>query len=76
MVAAAEALGLTRRIAERELDRMVEGLPRQLAALVQQVEDENAHYPPSVRAQLGGELRLLRTIQHLIAPEMSARVTA
>ena len=73
---AAEALGLTRRIAERELDRMVAGLPGALAALVQEVERENAHYPPSVHAQLGGELRLLRTIQHLVVPEMLDRVRA
>lgn len=76
VLAAAEALGLTRRIGERELDRMADGLPKALSALVQQVESENVHYLVSVRAQLGGELRLLRTVQHLIVPEMLSRIAA
>jgi serine/threonine-protein kinase HipA len=73
---AAEALGLSRRIGERELHRMTNELPQALAALLQEVEEDNAHYPESVRAQLGGELRLLRTIQHLVVPEMLKRVGA
>lgn len=76
VLAAADALGLTRRIGERELNRMAEGMPGLLAALVREVESENVHYPPSVRARLGGELRLLRTMQHLVVPEMLSRVSA
>lgn len=74
LLSAAEALGLTPRIGERELHRMTEALPHALAALVQVVEKENAHYPEPVRVQLGGELRLLRTLQHVVLPEMLARV--
>ncbi len=74
VLAAAEALGLSRRIGERELDRMIAGLPKALETLVQEVEAENIRLPNSVRAQLGGELRLLRTMQHLIVPEMLSRV--
>lgn len=73
---AAESLGLTRQIGQRELSRMTAGLPRALAELVQEIEDENAQYPKPVRARLGGELRLLRTIQHLIVPEMLERVAS
>ena len=76
LLVAAEALGLSRRIGERELHRMANGLPQALADLVREVEEENAHYPDPVRAQLGGELRLLRTVQHLVVPEMLARVNA
>lgn len=76
LLAAAAALGLTRRIGERELNRMTDGLPKALADLVQEVEDDNTHYPEPVRAQLGGELRLLRTVQHRVVPEMLARVAA
>ena len=45
-----------------------------LADLLQEAEEENAHDPESVRAQRGGELRLLRTIQHWVVPEMLKRV--
>lgn len=76
LLAAAEALGLSRRIGERELHRMTNGLPQALAALLQEVEKENAHYPEAVRAQLDGELRLLRTIQHLVVPAMLKCVEA
>lgn len=72
----AEALGLSRRIGERELQRMSHGLPQALAALLQEVEEENAHYPEPIRVQRGGELRLLRTIQHVVVPEMLKRVQA
>lgn len=74
VLAAADALGLTRRISERELNRMAEAMPEILASLVREIESENTHYPPSVRVQLGGELRLLRTMQHLVIPEMLSRV--
>ena len=75
VLAAADALGLTRRIGERELTRMTEAMPEILASLVREIESENTHYPPSVRVQLGGELRLLRTMQHLVIPEMLSRVS-
>lgn len=74
VLAAADALGLTRRIGERELNRMTEAMPEILASLVREIESENAHYPPWVRVQLGGELRLLRTMQHLAIPDMLSRV--
>lgn len=71
VLAAAESLGLSKRIGERELIRMVDALPH---ALVREIEEQNAQYPEPVRARLGGELRLLRTMQHLVVPEMVARV--
>jgi serine/threonine-protein kinase HipA len=74
MLAAAVALGLTKRIGERELNRIATAIPGALAALIQEVEVENVHYPELVRAQLGGELRLLRTVQYLVVPEMLERV--
>lgn len=74
MRAAAEALGLSPRMAERELTRMATAMPTALKELVEQVEQENTHLPEAVRAQLGGELRLLRTMQHLVVPEMLERI--
>jgi hypothetical protein len=35
---------------------------------------QNAEYPESVRPLLGGESRLVSTIQHLVVPEMLQRV--
>ena len=75
-MAAAAPLGLTRRIGEREQNQMTDGLPKALADLVQAAEGDNTHYPEAVRAQLGGELRLLRTVQHRVVPEMLVRVAA
>ena len=74
LLSAAQALGLTKRIGERELQRMSAALPQALAKLVQEIEEENTHYPDFIRNQLGGELRLLRTIQHLIVPDMLSRI--
>jgi len=74
VLAAAQALGLPVRMAERELDRLVHAITTAMASLVQEVETENVLQPDAVRAQLGGELRLLRTVQHVIVPEMVGRV--
>lgn len=55
-----EAQGLSPRIAERELTRMTTAIPAALAELVYQVEPENTH--------------LLRTMLHLVVPEMLERI--
>jgi serine/threonine-protein kinase HipA len=71
---AGEALGLPRRICERELDRITRALPSAFAELAAAIEARNTQYPDSVRPFLGGEIRLIRTIQHLVVPDMIARV--
>jgi serine/threonine-protein kinase HipA len=71
---AGEALGLTRRICERELDRLAFALPSTLDGLAKDIAIENAHYPESVRPFLAGEIRLIDTIRHLVVPEMLSRV--
>ena len=78
LLSAAQMLGLTKRIGERELQRMSSELPKALAELVHEVEEENARYAysDSIRNQLGGEIRLLRTIQYLIVPDMLSRIAA
>jgi serine/threonine-protein kinase HipA len=74
LLQAGEALGLPRRIGAREVDRLVTALPSALDALVRGIAAENEHAPPDVRPFLAGEMRVLRTIQHLVLPEMLARV--
>jgi len=71
---AGEALGLTRRICERELDRLAHALPGALEELTTAIATENDHYPEPVRVFLAGEARLIRTLQYLIVPEMLRRV--
>jgi hypothetical protein len=71
---AGEALGLVRRICERELDRLVLALPSALDRLARGTAIENAQYPESVGPFLAGEIRLIDTIRHLVVPEMVKRV--
>jgi serine/threonine-protein kinase HipA len=71
---AGEVLGLPRRVGERELDRMASALPVALDKLVQAIQSENAALPRPARRFLAGEIRLIRTIQHVVAPEMLGRV--
>jgi serine/threonine-protein kinase HipA len=71
---AGEALGVTRRICEREIDRLAHALPIALEELATAIATENARYPESVRVFLAGEVRLIRTLQHIIVPEMLKRV--
>jgi hypothetical protein len=67
---------LTKAIGERELNRMSETMPKALARLSAQVQAENQTLPESARVYLGGEIRLLNTIQHLVVPEMLKRLGA
>jgi serine/threonine-protein kinase HipA len=76
ILSAGEVLGLPRRLGERELDRFTRNLPDALSSLVRRIEGENADYPAPVRAFLGGERRLISTVQHLIVPDMLQRVSA
>jgi len=76
VLAAAEVLGLTKTIGERELDKMAESMPKALANLSVQVQAENKSLPESARVYLGGEIRLLNTLKHLVLPEMLKRLGA
>jgi serine/threonine-protein kinase HipA len=71
---AGEALGLARRICERELNRLTLALPSALDGLARDIAIENAQFPESVRPFLAGEIRLIDTIRHVVVPEMLGRV--
>jgi HipA-like protein len=71
---AGEALGLPRRICERELDRLTRALPSAFGELEATITTQNAQYPDSVRPFLGSEIRLIHTIRHRVIPDMIARV--
>jgi serine/threonine-protein kinase HipA len=71
---AGETLGLPQRISARELDRLTRELPVALEALVRQIEVQNAQYPQAIGVFLGGERRLISTLQHLVVPDMLERL--
>lgn len=68
MVFAAEALGLTAAIAEREIDRMIATAERAALSFIAEVEDL-LFYPGKA-----GELRMLRQILHLCLEEFGAQL--
>jgi serine/threonine-protein kinase HipA len=74
LLQAAEALGLTRRIGTRELDRMSEALLPALDGLIQDIEHQNAGYGEAVRVFLEGEIRVVRAIRHIVAPYLLERL--
>jgi hypothetical protein len=53
---------------------MAIALPTALEILARQITVENEQYSQPVRTFLAGELRVVRTIQRLIVPEMLRRV--
>lgn len=69
-----EALGLRRSIGERELKSMMAAMPGALEELIREVSDDNSRLPQAAMQFLAGELRLLATLQHLVVPEMMARL--
>jgi serine/threonine-protein kinase HipA len=74
MLGAGEALGLNRRISERELDQMTAALPQALEAVRTEIKMQNQNYPAAARVFLGGELRLLRAIENIVVPFMLRRM--
>lgn len=76
VLAAGEALGLNRRISERELDRMAMAMPEALQAVRTEIETQNADGATGVKVFFAGELRLLRAIEHVVLSFMLERVRA
>ena len=74
-IRAGAVLGLSKAICERELNRLMATLPRALRDLIAAIETENGHYAEAVRPFLGGEIRLLRTVEHVVVPYMLERLS-
>ena len=79
LVAAGEALGLSGRTAQRELDAMTESLPRHAMRLLAETEAAfdaelaRSPNPDAARLHRAGELRLLRAIVHVVVAQMVAQ---
>lgn len=71
---AAEALGLTRGVGERELDRLVKALPVALEAVLADIARQDTRWPAPAQVYLGGQARLLRTVQAVVVAEMVGRL--
>jgi serine/threonine-protein kinase HipA len=71
---AGEALGLRKSIGQRELNSMMAAMPGALEELIHEVSDDNTRLPQAAMQFVAGELRLLATLQHLVVPEMMARL--
>lgn len=70
----ADQLGVPRPIAERELGRLVSTVPSAARTLIGAIESENARFPAPARGFFAGELRLLRTIEHVVIGDMARRL--
>ncbi len=53
---------------------MMAALPGALNEFIQEVSDDNTRLPQAAMRFLAGEIRLLTTLQHLVVPEMLARL--
>jgi hypothetical protein len=53
---------------------MMAAMPGALEELIHEVSDDNTRLPQAAMQFLAGELRLLATLQHLVVPEMMARL--
>ena len=74
MLEAGAALGLGKATVQRELDLMVQKIEAQAATLYDAIGEENARLPAALHATLAGEMRLLRSIRHVVIPDMLARL--
>lgn len=74
VLAAGEALGLNRRIGERELDRLAKAMPEAMQAVAAEIEAQNTDGPAEAKVFFGGELRLLRAVERVVLPFMLGRV--
>ncbi|NIF93061.1 HipA domain-containing protein [Burkholderia sp. Cy-637] len=75
---AGEALGLTRAVAARQIEELLERIPAQADALIEQTVRENealAAERPELTAILGGEIRLLRAIRRTVIHDMARRIS-
>lgn len=79
LLEAGQVLGLTRQTATRQLDDMLRLIPAHADALFAETVDQNhamADARPELRATFAGEIRLLRTIRHVVIEETVSRFAA
>jgi serine/threonine-protein kinase HipA len=70
LIGAGAELGVLKSVCEQEIERLTKTMPSALARLIAALEDENGRLPVRAKNFLGGELRLARTIQHIVVAHM------
>ena len=75
VIAAGATLGLPAQICEREIDSITTRVGPELDTIIASVEHDNAQLPADTRQYLGGELRLLRAIRHIIVAQMLQKIS-
>lgn len=77
LAAAGEALGLQKKAATRQLEAQLSRIAHEAQSLYDQVEDENTAWAtrPEVGHALQGEMRLLRTLVHVIIKTMAKQLS-
>jgi serine/threonine-protein kinase HipA len=75
VVAGGAVLGLPAQICEREIDSITSRISPDLDTIIASVELDNAQMPANTRQYLGGELRLLRAIRHIIVAQMLQKIS-
>lgn len=80
MLEAGQALGLAASTAKRELDFFVKAIPQEADKLIADIEAHNekdlaaSPNPEAARAHLGGELRMLGAVRHIVLAEMARQL--
>lgn len=74
VLAGGAVLGLPAQICEREIDSITSRIGTELDTVIASVEHDNAQLPTNTRQYLGGELRLLRAIRHIIVAQMLKKI--
>ncbi|MBC7684803.1 MAG: HipA domain-containing protein [Bdellovibrionales bacterium] len=74
MLEAGRRLGLKEDVASRELENMRRKIVIEAARLYQAIETENAELSGQAGAGVEGDMRVLRTIVHLIIAELAGRL--
>ncbi len=78
---AGRALGLGAATVERELSRMARDMLMKARALLNEIENDveaelaKSRLPEEARQHIGGELRLLRAITHIVIQDMVGRIS-
>lgn len=67
-------LGLTRSIAEREIEGLTSRLLPALDLIISEIQVVNRTIPAAGGLQQASDLRLLRTIRHIVLPDMLSRL--
>jgi hypothetical protein len=74
MLAAADALGVPKPTAARELDAMLAKVPAALEAAMAELEARHLRLGEAGRAIAGAEMRLARTIRDIVMRDMRMRL--